>query len=166
MHRLPPLDGLMWALSAVGRGGLIWLAVGMSLAIARRYPWRALIPLALAVLLTTLVADRLLKPLVARERPFVRTPEIVVIGGRPLDRSFPSGHAANSFAGAVVLSRLAPSGQAVWWALAILIAYSRVYLGVHYPLDVVGGAIVGVICAAITLRLRPWRLRPPTRPDA
>lgn len=166
MHRLPPLDGLMWALSAVGRGGMMWLAVGTSLAILHRYPWRGLIQLALVVLLTTLVADHFLKPLVARERPFARTPEIVVIGGRPQGQSFPSGHAANSFAAACVLSRLAPSGQPVWWALAILIAYSRVYLGVHYPLDVVGGAIVGLICAAVTLRLSPWRPRPPTHPDA
>ena len=165
-HRLAMLDGIMWALSGVGRGGVIWLAIGVVLASLRRDRWQALLQLVLAVLLTTIVADHLLKPFVARERPFVGMPQIAIIGGRPADRSFPSGHAANAFAGAFVLSRVAPSGRIVWWVLATLIAHSRVYLGVHYPLDVVGGALVGVACAAIVLRLSRWRSRRPTHHTA
>jgi undecaprenyl-diphosphatase len=158
LHRLPFLDGVMWALSVVGRGGMVWVPIVAALVAARRLPWQAIVQLALALIVTTVVVDRILKPMVDRTRPYVGAADIPVIGGRPDDSSFPSGHAANSAAGAFVLSRLVPGGRVSWWTLAIAIAYSRVYLGVHYPLDVVCGAFVGLICAVIvmtaTARLR------------
>jgi len=83
----------------------------------------------------------------------VSTPEILVIGSRPDDASFPSGHAANAFAGASVLARRLRAQRVLWWSLALLIAYSRVYLGVHYPLDVIGGALPGFVCGTIAGRV-------------
>jgi undecaprenyl-diphosphatase len=64
----------------------------------------------------------------------------------PLPRtySFPSGHAASTFGAAFAVSRMWPSGRALWWIIAVLIGYSRIYLGHHYPLDVFGGALVGI----------------------
>ncbi len=150
-HRLPVFDLPMWILSAIGRGGLVWLVLAVVLAVWKRRP-RILMSMALAVVLATALTDHLIKPLVARERPFLRTPAVLVIGSRPDDASFPSGHAANAFAGAAVLSAI---GAAFWWAwaLAVAIAYSRVYVGVHYPLDVCGGALIGVLCGLFVLRL-------------
>jgi len=151
LHRLPLLDGAMWMLSVVGRGGMVWVPIVAALVAARRLPWQAIVQLALALILTSFVVDRILKPMVDRTRPYVSATEIPVIGGRPDDSSFPSGHAANSAAGAVVMSRLVPGGRLAWWTLALAIAYSRVYLGVHYPLDVVCGALVGLICAVVVV---------------
>jgi undecaprenyl-diphosphatase len=152
-HRYPPLDAIMWLLSGLGRGGMVWLAIG-ALVAWRRSRWPDFATLVVAALLTTVVADYILKPTVNRKRPFVLDATVRVIGGRPHDASFPSGHAANSFAGALVLSSTAPAGRAAWWLLAIAIAYSRVYLGVHYPLDVMAGALIGLCCAGLVVYIR------------
>jgi undecaprenyl-diphosphatase len=152
-HRILWLTPLMRGLSIVGRGGIVWLASGIALALARKIRLIGLLQLALAILLASLVNNHFLKPLVGRERPFVSTPQIEVVDGRPDDASFPSGHSANAFAGAYVLARLTPAAQTAWWAMAVLIAYSRVYLGVHYPFDVVGGAVVGLLLGALVCRL-------------
>jgi undecaprenyl-diphosphatase len=113
------------------------------------------------LLLAWILADVILKPVIGRERPFVQTPAVRVIGGKPADASFPSGHAASSFAAAAVLSVMAPVGRLVWWPLAIAIACSRVYLGVHYPLDVVAGAGVGLASASAVLALKGMVVRHP-----
>ena len=151
----------MWSLSAVGRGGIVWLVVGTVLTLTRRMKLSSLVQLALSILLAFAVTDHFLKPLVNRERPFALTHDVAVIGGRPDDASFPSGHAANAFAAMTVLLRAAPAGRLVWWALAVTIAYSRVYLGVHYPFDVLGGALVGWLSAVAvrTVIQRVERLR-------
>src|SRR5262245_26267012 len=150
-HRVAWLDGAMLALSAVTRGGMLWLAVGAVLAIARRLDVRALLQLALAILLATIVADHVLKPIVARERPFHALPNVDVIGKPPGDSSFPSGHTANAFAGAMVLSHAVPAASVAWFGVACGVAFSRVYLGVHYPFDVCAGALVGAVCGIVSL---------------
>ena len=153
-HRLGWLDGVMWIVSVIGRGGLVWLVIGLTLTLIWRTTPALLLELMLAIVLASLLANHVLKPLVSRERPFVSTPEILVIGSRPGDASFPSGHAANAFAGASVLARRLRAQRVLWWALAVLIAYSRVYLGVHYPLDVAGGALLGCVCGTVAGRVR------------
>jgi undecaprenyl-diphosphatase len=153
MHRERVLTPVMWGLSVVGRGGLVWLGFGLLLAIPRWMPRRGLGQLALAILLASTCADRVLKPLVGRERPFASITDVAVIGGRPTDASFPSGHSANAFASGYVLAHVVPAGAVGWWLLAASIAYSRIYLGVHYPSDVLGGAIVGILCGFAAIKL-------------
>jgi undecaprenyl-diphosphatase len=146
-HRIAVVTPVMWSVSAAGRGGIVWLVIGVVLTLMRRMRLSHFVELALSILLASTFTNYLLKPIVNRERPYVSAPDPAIIGGRPDDASFPSGHAANAFAGMTVLSRAAPTARFLCWSLAIVIAYSRVYLGVHYPLDVIGGAVVGCLSA-------------------
>jgi undecaprenyl-diphosphatase len=93
-----------------------------------------------------------LRQAIGRERPSVRYPEPEPLVHVPTTGSFPSGHAATSFACAALLAWLTPLPKVPLFVLAALIAFSRVYVGVHYPLDVIGGAVLG-LAVATALRL-------------
>jgi len=97
------------------------------------------------------LAARGLKDVFDVERPSTRyaTPKPLV--GPPHDASFPSGHASTSFAAATMLTTFLPRWAPAWFLFALAIGFSRVYVGVHYPLDIVGGAMLG---AAIAIALR------------
>ena len=88
-----------------------------------------------------------LKALTNRDRPPLRYAEPKALVSVPHDGSFPSGHAATSFAAATILAFAFPRLWPLLFTLAAAIAFSRVYVGVHYPLDVVAGAVLGVLVA-------------------
>jgi undecaprenyl-diphosphatase len=92
------------------------------------------------------------------ERPSMRYAEPKPLVTPPQDGSFPSGHATTSFAAATVLSFARPRWAPAFYLLALAIGFSRVYVGVHYPLDVIGGAVLG-IAFATALRLLATGLR-------
>jgi undecaprenyl-diphosphatase len=150
-HRTPALDTLMWALTQIGRAGAVWLALGIGAAALRRASVSGVWQMGLALLLTLFVADGVLKPVVHRARPYEAMAVLPVLGDRPGNASFPSGHAASSFAAAFSLSRAWPAARVPLWTLAALISVSRVYLGTHYPTDVIGGALVGLACAILVV---------------
>jgi undecaprenyl-diphosphatase len=123
----------------------VWLGLALVLAALRR---RASV--FGAVLAADAAADLLaglLKRVTGVERPAVRFPDLHALVPVPHDGSFPSGHAATSFACATVLAWFAPRWAIALFLLAGAIAYSRLYVAVHYPLDVVGGAVLGVLVA-------------------
>ena len=99
-----------------------------------------------AVAIADILANRL-KPVFGTERPSSRYAEPRPLVHAPTDGSFPSGHAATSFAAATVLTYAWPRWWPAFLLLALGIGFSRVYVGVHYPLDVVGGAVLGILVA-------------------
>ncbi len=156
------LTALMAGTTLAGTYGLVWLGVGLAVSALRRDAgplWR----LALALLLAWGLVDVLLKPTVGRRRPFdVHTHLEVAPPLRPSDPSFPSGHAASAAAGAYALTRVAPAASAPLWLLALMVAGSRVYLGVHFPLDVIAGLPIGLACGVfVTGRMRYPRVETP-----
>jgi undecaprenyl-diphosphatase len=152
-HRIHALDDAVRLLSRIGRGGTIWVLIAVALTVMRRFHFEHWIRLLLALLLATLAADHILKPLVSRPRPFETIAGVDVIGSKPSDSSLPSGHSANAAAGASAMTCAIPAAGVYWWVLAAAIALSRVYLGVHYPADVVAGLLVGLLCGIVAVRV-------------
>jgi undecaprenyl-diphosphatase len=119
--------------------------IGFGVALLRRRP-----EIFALVVATVWSADLLalgIKELVGRSRPFVVHPEPAPLLLGVVGDSFPSGHAATSVAGAAVLTRYLPGRWPILFLLAVAIAFSRVYAGVHYPSDVLGGAVLGLLVA-------------------
>jgi undecaprenyl-diphosphatase len=136
-------EGIGWV---VAGAALVWLGGAKGR--------RAGIATALASLSTTYLVQRLVKPVFRRKRPFVDR-EVLVVGIKPLDASFPSGHSASSFAAATALSMFYPKAAPLAFTLAAGVGLSRVYLGHHFPSDVAVGAAAGTGIGAIIA----WGLR-------
>jgi len=119
-----------------------------SRAVIGRAGWYGLLSMGAGALITNVC----LKNLVARPRPYEVVEGLVPLIGKPTDYSFPSGHTCASFACALVLYRILPKKYGVPAViLASLIAFSRLYVGVHYPTDVLGGMFVGIFSSCLVL---------------
>lgn len=143
------LTPVMKCITRLGNGGLIWLALIVLLLLfhsTRRTGITAL----LAMLLTLLVINLLLKNMIARIRPYETVVGLTRIISAPTDFSFPSGHAGHAFAASVVFFRELPKKLGIpALVFAFLISFSRLYVGVHYPTDVLAGAILGTAMALL-----------------
>ena len=140
--RCAPLDAAMPLVSTLCAHGEIWILLALALLLRRRTR-RQGAAVACALLLDLITCNLLLKPLFGRIRPFALNSAVTLLVAPPLDASFPSGHTAASFAAVFALFW---SGNRLWrpaLALALVIAFSRLYLCVHWPSDVLGGALLG-----------------------
>lgn len=137
------LDTVMPLASSLCDHGEIWILLAVILLAIRRTR-RQGAALSCGLVLDLVSCNLLLKPLFGRVRPFVLQPAVILLVEPPLDASFPSGHTAASFAAVFALKA---SGSPLWkpaLALALVIAFSRLYLYVHWPSDVLGGALLGI----------------------
>jgi undecaprenyl-diphosphatase len=157
------------ALSVVGYAGLVWIGLAVGVSIVARLPLLTTTALTAVCVWTADLLTMGLKPIIDRPRPFEALPDVDPLLGGTLGSSLPSGHAATSFAGAVVLSALFRRGLPYLFVLAVAIAYSRVYLGVHYPTDVIAGAAIGTAVSLAVLAALRFRRRTsvvPRQPEA
>lgn len=146
--RQPFLNDIMIFITKLGDKGIIWIIIGVILLFPRKTRRVALLSL-VSLLCAHLLCNEVLKDYVARIRPYEVIEGLSILIGPQTDYSFPSGHAMCSFAAAIVYFRHQRRRLGVpMLVLAILIAFSRLYVGVHYPSDVVIGALLGTIIAA------------------
>lgn len=141
----PILDELMTFVTSLGNYGFIWLSVSVLLLLFKK--WRIYGILALfSLAVCTLLGEYALKHLFERPRPFIAMPEITPLV-HATNYSFPSNHTASAFAAAGIFARISKPAAAASYTLASLIMISRVYVLVHYPTDVLCGALLGSLCA-------------------
>lgn len=136
-------------ITSLGNGGVFWILVAVVL-LLRRDTRKSGLAMAIAMLFCYLCGNLWLKPFIARPRPYTADPSIVLLIPPSSEiYSFPSGHTMNAFSAAFALMLRDED----WWRAAILlaelIAFSRIYLMMHYPLDILGGIIVAYVGAHI-----------------
>ena len=139
-------DAVFPILTYLGEAGAVWIALALTLLFFRRTRVTGILML-VSLLLTFLTGELLLKNIVCRPRPCADFPDVPLLIARPGSYSFPSGHSGSSFTAATALFLRPRKGGAAALVLAALIAFSRVFLFVHYPTDILAGALLGVLFA-------------------
>jgi undecaprenyl-diphosphatase len=166
--RVSFLNPTMIFITHLGDAGIVWLVLSVAFLLIPKTRKMGLACL-FSLLIMVVVNDLILKNAVARIRPYEAIEGLERLIEAQVDYSFPSGHTASSFACAYVILRMATKKAAAVPAvvLAALIAFSRLYVGVHYPTDVLAGMVLGVLCGIagcrIVLSLPGNRLQSPSR---
>lgn len=146
--RTPWLDAIMVTATNLGNGGILWI-IGAAALMAHPKTRKAGVAVAISLVLELVFCNLILKPLFARPRPFEINTAVSLLISRPSDYSFPSGHTGAAFAAASALF----FRKNHWWIpaglLAAMIGFSRLYLYVHYPSDVLAGAMLGVMLGGL-----------------
>lgn len=145
------LDTIMITLTKLGDAGILWIVISLALLCSKKYRPVGILTLC-ALLITLILGDGILKNIIERNRPFVGLKDFNLLIKAPSSYSFPSGHTSAAFAAASMLSYHFNKYKIVFFTLAVLMAFSRLYLYVHYPSDIAGGIILGLFAFWITLK--------------
>lgn len=149
----PLMDKMMTTVTALGNMGIFWILLILIFLTTKEYKKMAKL-MVLCLIVNTIIVNLILKPAVGRTRPFELVDGIKLLVLKPQDPSFPSGHSAISFCMLTVILFFSKSKtiKLMSTILAILIAFSRLYLYVHFPSDVICGIIIGILSALGTLK--------------
>ena len=142
----PILDKIMIVLSTIGDAGLLWIGVAILLICMKKYR-KCGLQVAVAMLLTFIVGNLILKNMIHRDRPCWIDPSITLLVKSPSDFSFPSGHSMNGFTASVSILLCDKKLGIPAVILATAIAFSRLYNFVHFPTDVIAGIVIGIVSA-------------------
>lgn len=155
------LNSFFYTMTLIFTGGTAWYALmGLVSMWRSRLGWRIVRESALPLAVAIWLVEYPIKHYFRRRRPFLTIIQAIVIGKKPGTWSFPSGHSATAFAGALLFSQYFPKQRGLLYTVAGLVAFSRVYLGDHYPGDVVAGSSLGMTFAMLGRRLaKAWMKR-------
>lgn len=142
----------------LGEGGIIWILIALVL-VFRRQTRKIGITMILALIFSLVVGNLTLKPWIARPRPSWRNPDVILQIANPTDYSFPSGHTLSSFAAASSVFLWKCRGGLFMLFVAAIMGITRLYFYVHYPTDVLAGAVIGLALGTFSYGMvrKMWR---------
>jgi len=140
----PVLDKIMVGITTLGNGGIFWIALSIFLMCIKKTRKCGFL-MAISMLLGLIIGNGILKNIIARQRPCWIDNSIPLLVPNPHDFSFPSGHTLASFEAAIMIFLHNKKWGSISLVLAILIAFSRLYLFVHFPTDILGGIVLAAI---------------------
>lgn len=143
------LDWFMPKITVLGDSGLIWIIFGLILVLSKKYRKQGIL-VWIGLLLGLIFGNLIVKNLVARPRPFTLNPNIQLLIPAPSEYSFPSGHTLSSTIAATIITLTNKKFGWIAIPLALLIAFSRLYLQVHFPTDIIGGIVMGLVVGTLT----------------
>lgn len=150
--RCKVLDKIMPLITALGNGAIVWAIISVYLIKNENYRIEGYMVIA-SIILVTIIGEGIIKHIIKRTRPFEHMKINKLLISRPITYSFPSGHTASSFAASGILIMMDNKLSIIAVVLASLIAFSRIYLNVHYPLDVITGIVLGLICSKVIVTI-------------
>ena len=153
----PVTDRVFYAASALGDHSLIWLMLGALRGLRSEHDWHAAVRTGAGVGIESALVNIGIKSLFRRTRPVYDGLRPLPLR-RPRTSSFPSGHATSAFCAAALLSEDDPL-KPVYYAVALVVAWSRVYVKIHHPSDVVAGMVVGAALGRLGRKLAPLPAR-------
>lgn len=148
------LNSFFALLSGIGKWGIIWFIIAAILFFwEEKKNFRKFVSLTLALVTSGVAVEFILKNLIKRVRPEFVIPFTISVAEKSASYSFPSGHATIAFAAGFILGRQHKKMKWLYYLLAFLIAFSRIYLGKHYPSDVIVGAAIGLLIGFFSIQL-------------
>jgi membrane-associated phospholipid phosphatase len=151
--RNPFLTPIFIFITRLGNSAFIWLFTALVLLGVKKLRHCG-VALLVSLIISSILVDEILKNVFCRIRPFNAMPGLMALIPKPGSYSFPSGHTTTAFAAATVIAICLPKKFGIMgYILAVLIGFSRMYLGVHYPSDVLAGIILGGFIGVVSVQL-------------
>lgn len=152
--RFPLLDLMMTFVTTIGNGGIIWIVISLVLLIQNdKKKKRMAFTIILSLIISSVIGLLILKPIIARPRPFLTANFNDLLIKAPIGYSFPSGHTSSSFAAGTAIYKHNKKFGHLAFILAALIAISRMYHSVHYPTDIIGGVLLGLASGIVSYKI-------------